>query len=202
MPKLDLFKYWRERRSEANWGTFLRVQIAKQIGRNVKEKSSKMCGWLWGTDSTGKRLIWEGVVSEGDFYWQTLRHESVKKTRISPKRNSRAHKQRERDFGATFFTPIHNKFVQIIVPNTWTTTYSQIIELYYAFQDPHYVYLIMTYMEGGSLFDLMKTIKAPLPEDQAQFYAAQILLALEYLHHKNVIFRDLKPENVLLDEEG
>ena len=54
---------------------------------------------------------------------------------------------------------------------------------------------------GGELFQHLKNVDY-FPEDRAKFYAAEILLALEFLHNKHIIYRDLKPENVLLDTEG
>ena len=54
---------------------------------------------------------------------------------------------------------------------------------------------------GGELFYHLTRFKR-LPEEQARFYIAEILLAMEYLHNKGIVYRDLKPENVLLDVDG
>ena len=56
-------------------------------------------------------------------------------------------------------------------------------------------------MGGGELFYyLRKYIR--FNEDMARFYAAEMLLAIEYLHKNKIIYRDLKPENILLDCKG
>lgn len=56
----------------------------------------------------------------------------------------------------------------------------------------------MEYLNGGELFLHMKKVNK-FTEKKAKFYAAEILLALECLHKKDICYRDLKPENVLLD---
>lgn len=56
-------------------------------------------------------------------------------------------------------------------------------------------------MVGGELFQHLKKI-GKLDEHTASFYAAQIVIGLEHLHSLKIIYRDLKPENVLLDSEG
>ena len=77
-----------------------------------------------------------------------------------------------------------------------------LVKLKYAFQTMKNIYFIMEYMSGGDLHQLIKKNRM-FPENLASFYAAEILLALEYLHEKmQVIYRDLKPENVLLDGRG
>ncbi len=53
----------------------------------------------------------------------------------------------------------------------------------------------------GELFYLLRRSKK-FPEEVAKFYASEILLAIEYLHARNIIYRDLKPENILLDQHG
>lgn len=61
--------------------------------------------------------------------------------------------------------------------------------------------MILDYACGGELFTWLRKNKR-FSEKTAKFFACEILLAIEYMHSKNVIFRDLKPENVLIDETG
>lgn len=60
----------------------------------------------------------------------------------------------------------------------------------------------MELVTGGELFDAIRQLPNCLDRKQTQFYAASIILALESLHSRDVVFRDLKPENVMLDAQG
>ena len=73
-----------------------------------------------------------------------------------------------------------------------------------SFQDDDHLYLVMDFMPGGDLFQFLVngTERGSFPPAAARFYAAEVLLALEYLHARGFVYRDLKPENVLLDGEG
>mmetsp|Transcript_32648 Transcript_32648/g.23596 ORF Transcript_32648/g.23596 Transcript_32648/m.23596 type:complete len:174 (+) Transcript_32648:135-656(+) len=76
-----------------------------------------------------------------------------------------------------------------------------IVKLYYAFQTDFKLYFVMDYLNGGELFThLRKDTK--FSEKRACFYAAQIVEALRCLHVNGIIYRDLKPENVILDCDG
>lgn len=57
----------------------------------------------------------------------------------------------------------------------------------------------MEYAEKGSLSGLIKSVR-PIPIETCRFFIAEIVLALEFLHSKNISHRDLKPENILLDK--
>lgn len=76
-----------------------------------------------------------------------------------------------------------------------------IIRMWGTFQDLNFVYMIMDYIEGGELFSLLRKFKK-FPVPVAKFYAAEVILAIEYLHKHDIIYRDLKPENILLDKYG
>ncbi|KAI9839717.1 MAG: serine/threonine protein kinase psk1 [Thelocarpon superellum] len=77
-----------------------------------------------------------------------------------------------------------------------------VVKLYYAFHDREKLYLILEYAEGGELSTHLAAERM-FPEDVAAFYMAEMVLALEHLHRNlGVVYRDLKPENVLLDAEG
>eukprot|EP00536_Pseudo-nitzschia_multiseries_P008062 jgi/Psemu1/256856/estExt_Genewise1Plus.C_1980052 len=76
-----------------------------------------------------------------------------------------------------------------------------IMKLHYAFQTPEKLYLVLDYCPGGELFFHLSRFRR-FPERVARFYAAELLLALGHLHKRGIIYRDLKPENVLLDAEG
>lgn len=75
--------------------------------------------------------------------------------------------------------------------------------LYASFQTKTHICLITDYCPGGELFLLLdrQPLKV-LKEDAVRFYAAEVLVALEYLHCQGIIYRDLKPENVLLQSNG
>ena len=76
-----------------------------------------------------------------------------------------------------------------------------ILKLHYSFQCKANLYLMLDYEGGGTLFFHLKK-KKRFQEQEIVFYAAEIILALEFLHSKKIIYRDLKPENVLLSEDG
>jgi len=76
-----------------------------------------------------------------------------------------------------------------------------ICRLRYAFQNEEKLYLVTDYYCGGSLFYHLR--KAPrFSEEVARFYMSEILLAIDHLHSNDIIYRDLKLENVIMDKEG
>ena len=76
-----------------------------------------------------------------------------------------------------------------------------IVDLKFSFQDQNYLYLGMEFLPGGDLMSLLMA-RDILPEQEAKFYAAEIVMAIESVHKLDCIHRDLKPDNVLIDSDG
>ncbi|NWS42567.1 PKN2 kinase, partial [Probosciger aterrimus] len=75
-----------------------------------------------------------------------------------------------------------------------------LVNMFACFQTPHHACFVMEYTPGGDL--MMRIHEDVFPEHVAQFYTACIVLGLQFLHEKKIIYRDLKLDNLLLDAEG
>ena len=81
------------------------------------------------------------------------------------------------------------------VKSEWT------VELKASFQEDDFLYLVMEFLPGGDLMNLL--IKKDIfTEDEARFYTAELILAIESIHKLDCIHRDIKPDNILIDKNG
>jgi serine/threonine protein kinase len=77
-----------------------------------------------------------------------------------------------------------------------------VIKAYGTTQDDENLYFITEFVPGGELYSFLQEYGV-LPEEQARFYAGQMVLALRHMHEQhNMVYRDIKPENMLLDRDG
>ena len=102
-------------------------------------------------------------------------------------------------------TTLHNKNMvdQVVTERNAMALVNNpfIVRLFYSFASVNEVFLVMEYMIGGDLSSLLRACGC-MEESMAQWYIAEIALALEYLHAHGIVHRDLKPDNILINERG
>ncbi|KAL7715750.1 non-specific serine/threonine protein kinase [Entamoeba marina] len=77
-----------------------------------------------------------------------------------------------------------------------------LVNMHFSFQTPTHLVFILDFCPGGELFAYLQKHKNGLSEADVKFYCAQIILALEHLHSVGVVYRDIKPENILFEKDG
>ncbi|RCI11549.1 hypothetical protein L249_7345 [Ophiocordyceps polyrhachis-furcata BCC 54312] len=83
----------------------------------------------------------------------------------------------------------------------WQGQSEFVAKLYWTFSSKEYLYLVMEYLNGGDCASLIKVLGG-LPEDWVKKYLGEVVLGVEDIHGRNVIHRDLKPDNLLIDQKG
>jgi len=76
-----------------------------------------------------------------------------------------------------------------------------IAKLFVALQDSKFIYFVLELLQGGELFTHLRS-KGKLPEQSARFYSASVVYAFATIHAKRIAYRDLKPENLVMDVNG
>ncbi|KAF7261268.1 hypothetical protein EG68_01182 [Paragonimus skrjabini miyazakii] len=76
-----------------------------------------------------------------------------------------------------------------------------LVSMEYSFKDNTNLYMVLDFVSGGEMFSYLRRV-GKFSEDDARLYASQVVLAFEYLHAFDLVYRDLKPENLLIDSTG
>ena len=174
------------RMSQLNLGeeeaTKIKEEILHKEGENLRKKRKKITIF----DFEPLKIIGKGAFGEVRVcrYIPNGSIVAIKKMKKEEmhKKNQVLHVRAERD-------------VLSEAKNEW------IVDLKFSFQDQNFLYLGMEFLPGGDLMSLLMA-RDILPENEAKFYAAEIVLAIESVHKLDCIHRDLKPDNVLIDADG
>ena len=104
-----------------------------------------------------------------------------------------------------FTSNVDSKFMENLINESLIFKELQsdlVVKAYFGFLHGRYVIFIMEYMPGNNLDTVITQLGSLDQETEVKFYAAQLVLAIQYLHSINIIHRDLKPANILLDKKG
>ncbi|KAJ1834430.1 cAMP-dependent protein kinase catalytic subunit [Coemansia sp. RSA 2711] len=142
----------------------------------INRKPAKSCVLIVGTGTFGRVFLCQSKLTQRFFAMKVLRKSQVVKL-----------KQVEH---------INNEKNILEV-----SRHPFIVQLECTMQNERNLYMLMEYVPGGELFSHLRRA-GRFPDDVARFYAAEIVLALDYLHSMKIIWRDTKPENILLDAAG
>lgn len=142
------------------------------------------------TKKTPNDFIFGKVIGEGSFSTVYLAKEVSSGKELAIKVLEKKHIMRERK---TQYV-MREKEVLMMINHPF------FIRLYYTFQDADRLYFVLTYAKRGELLDYLHKLSS-FDEDCSRFYTAEIVSALEYLHGLGIIHRDMKPENILLNDE-
>ena len=160
------------------------VDISSHTSTSMKMKEGRIKDFdllkVLGKGAYGK--VFQARKVRGSHQGQVFAIKSVNKDRIASSQTDIRHTKAERD---------------VLVK----TEHPFIVKMYYAFETNKRLYLVQEFCRGGELFRRMEVERMML-EDHARFYLSEIVCALEYLHSLNIVYRDLKTENVMLCETG
>ncbi|CAG9863028.1 unnamed protein product [Phyllotreta striolata] len=130
------------------------------------------------------------VIGQGAFgKVQLVRHKYTRKV-YAMKRLSKSDLIKRSD--SAFFW--EERYIMAHARSEW------IVQLHFAFQDTKHLYMVMDYMPGGDIVNLMSNYD--IPESWAKFYTMEVVLALDVIHSMGFVHRDVKPDNMLLDKYG